>query len=145
MARRKDGVAYGKRPRKRLNRTETHGYHAARRFLAEYGSRALDQRTRASRDLAAWRDAYLEDLGGIENVGTAKLTLLDMAATQWFLYAGLRAKVLTDELFDRETIDLLRRVGDSLAKLIDRLGLERYEPPPEDLTSYVRERYGGGE
>jgi hypothetical protein len=144
MARRKDGTAYGKSPRPRTNARETHGYHAARRFLAEYGTRSLDMRTRAGKDLAAWKDAYIEDLGGLENVTTGQLTFLDMAATLWFLYQGLRVKVVAeagDGQLEKETIDLLRRVGDSLAKYLTALGLERRSPPSQDLTAYIEERY----
>jgi hypothetical protein len=143
MARRSDGTAYGKRPRKRTNARETHGYHAAQRFLAEYGARALDQRTRAAKDLAAWKAAYLEDLGGVENVSTATLTELEIAAFEWFLWRGLAVSVASKDAPSQEEINLLRRLGDSLGKHFDRIGRERWQPPPQDLTAYIEQRYPG--
>ena len=145
MARRNDGERAGKGQRKRVNSQESHGFHVARRFLAEYGQRALDMRTRAGKDLAAWKDAYIADLGGQGNVSIAQLTLLEVAATQWFLYEGLRAKLVAaaaEGQLEREPIDLLRRLGDSLAKHLQTLGLEKRKPPPEDLSAYIEEQYG---
>lgn len=104
-------------------------------------------RTRAGKDLQTWKDAFIEDLGGLENVSTARLTLLDVASTTWFLYQGLRVKVVTeasDGKLDRETLTLLRQTGDSLTKTLQAIGIERVKPPPEDLTSYVQQKYGNG-
>jgi hypothetical protein len=40
-----------------------HGLNAAKAALKEWGSRAIDLRTRAGRSLLAWRDQLIEDSG----------------------------------------------------------------------------------
>ncbi len=119
MVRSKDGRVYGKGRRKKTNSHESHGYYAAQRFLAEYGTRALDQRTRAAKELTAWKEGCLEDLGGIENVSTARLTLLEMAAFEWYLYRGLAVKVASARK-DLPDVDVAQAGGWSSLEALKR-------------------------
>ena len=150
MARRKDGVRRGKRKEKR-NSQETHGLHAARRMLAEYGSRAIDRRTNVGKGLMAWRAAIAEDLGGEENISAQRLALLDLAVKTKLLLDGIDMWLLTqDSLIDekkRKVVDVVRermRLSDSLAKYLQTLGLERKRPPLQDLGRYIETNYGDG-
>jgi len=145
-----DGTLSGKPRRKRTNSAETHGLHAAQRFMAEYGTRALDQRTRAARDLMTWRDAIVTDLGGEENVSAQRHALLDLAVKTKLLLDGLDVWLLNQETLVSEkgkpadVLHVRMRLSDSLAKYLEKLGLERRRPDKHDLTSYVEERYGNG-
>ena len=148
MPRNTDGTLSGKPRRKRTNSAETHGLHAAQRFMAEYGTRALDQRTRAARDLMTWRDAIVTDLGGEENVSAQRHALLDLAVKTKLLLDGLDVWLLNQETLVSEkgkAADMLHvrmRLSDSLAKYLEKLGLERRLPDKHDLSAYVEERYG---
>ncbi len=150
MPRNTDGTLSGKPRRKRTNSAETHRLHAARRFMAEYGARALDQRTRAARSLAAWRDAIVTDLGGEENVSAQRHALLDLAVKTKLLLDGLDVWLLNlDSLVNEkgkaaDVLHVRMRLSDSLAKHLGQLGLERVAVEGTDLTAYVQEKYGQG-
>ena len=148
MPRNTDGTLSGKPRRKRTNSAETHGLHAAQRFMAEYGARALDRRTRAARSLAAWHDAIVTDLGGEENVSAQRHALLDLAVKTKLLLDGLDVWLLNlgslvnEKGKATDVLHVRMRLSDSLAKYLGQLGLERRPADAHDLDSYVRDTYG---
>ncbi len=156
MARRTDGKKRGKRERKKINNRESHGLYAAQRFVSEYGYRALDQRTAVAKELANWKAQLLEDLGGLENVSTARLELVDLAGTTRLLLSGLdmwlanrvareRPEAVAVVAFKAPSILKARgTMVRELRRLLSEIGLERRGPPPEDLTSYLEHTYTDG-
>src|SRR5689334_15753626 len=56
-----------------------HGHHALKRAVSALRSRAIDRRTALGRALAAWRSELLADLGGVDNVSTQELALVEQA------------------------------------------------------------------
>ena len=62
-------------------RPTTHGRYSLMRGLSRASRRTtrVDRRTTVGRALAAWRAELLADLGGIENVSTQELALVEEA------------------------------------------------------------------
>jgi hypothetical protein len=60
-------------------RPRTHGVSTLKRAVYSLGNRSVDRRTTMGRALAAWRSELLADLGGIENVTTQELALIEEA------------------------------------------------------------------
>ncbi len=155
MARRTDGKKRGKRERKKLNSRESHGLYAAQRFVSEYGYRALDQRTAVAKELTNWKAQLLEDLGGLENVSTARLELVNLAGTTRLLLSGL--DIWLANRVAREGPEAVAAVAlkapsilkarggmvRELHRLLSEIGLEKREPEGHDLTHYIEQRYGG--
>ena len=110
--------------------------------------------TPVERAARTWRMEVITDLGGLEAVPAARIALLD---------AAVGSKVILDSL-DRYVFELAAqsglanrrsrrvfavvtdrmRVADSLARQLQALGLERRDPKPLDLGSYLASRYGTG-
>src|SRR5713226_3812575 len=57
-----------------------HGLNAALTRVKLRGLEGIDRRTSAARGLLQWRSQLVADLGGIENLSTQKLTLIDLAS-----------------------------------------------------------------
>jgi hypothetical protein len=131
---------------------QQHGLTQAKRLLNEYGSRAIDARTRAGRALADWTQAIEEDLGGEEAISAQQRALLELAVRTKNFLDGVNAWLLSQ---GREPINKKEKrlwpivrermaLSDSLARYLTALGLEKRAAEGTDLTEYVRERYGSG-
>ncbi|PYM27945.1 MAG: hypothetical protein DMD80_13945 [Candidatus Rokuibacteriota bacterium] len=111
------------------------------------GLSAIDRRTAAARDLIAWRDELVRDLGG--DVSAAQRSLVELA-TRTRLYvdhldAFLMAQPRLVDARRRAVFPVLRerqQLVDSLVRLLTSLGLERRALKGRDLSEYVAQRYG---
>jgi len=130
---------------------QKHGLSSTKRALKEWGSRAIDQRTRAGRSLIAWREQLIEDLGGIEQVSAQQLTVVELAARTKILLDGIDAWLFEQPSLvnkrDRKLFAVVKerqQLADSLARYMSMLGLER-RSQVYDLGDYVVETYGEDE
>jgi hypothetical protein len=136
---------------------QRHGLYEAKRILSEYGKRAIDGRSATGRELARWIADVVADLGGEEALSAAQKTIIERAAIKRLLVNGIEA-YLAEQLEkrgvgalinkrDRHAYRIVRdyaQLAESLARDLERLGLEKRKPPPEDLTAYLEREYGEG-
>jgi len=126
-------------PRKRPGRRTTHGLYALRRAHLD----PLSPRYAAGRALAAWRSQLVADLGGELSVQQEKL--VDLAAR-----ASLMLDTVDAWLFQQPSLVNKRRrvllpvvkerqaVAEHLARLLERLGLERKKGPVLSLADRIQ-------
>ncbi|MBI4584188.1 MAG: hypothetical protein HY717_09230 [Planctomycetes bacterium] len=108
------------------------------------GFKAVDMRTTAAKELVAFQRGLTEDLGGEELLSTAKRALVNMAARAFLFLnhvdawlaeqpnlVNQRNRALLPALRERQSI------AEHLAKLLDRLGLEKRKPEPLSLGRYL--------
>jgi hypothetical protein len=148
-------VTASTKKRKRGHAKQRAEYRQAKRALKQWGERAIDMRTTPGKQLAAWRDALIEDLGGEEQVSTQQLTVIELAARTKVLLDGVDAWLFgqptkhegSTRLFskrDRKLYPIVRQrqaLADSLARYMGMLGLER-RAKAYDLGDYVVQQYG---
>jgi hypothetical protein len=116
------------------------------------GLGAIDRRTAAARETLAFRRELATALGGEPDLSPQKKRLVDMAARASLLLdhvdawlfeqrslVNARGKTLLPVLVQRQTI------ADHLARLLDKLGLDRVPRKAVDLPTYLQERYGSAE
>jgi hypothetical protein len=112
------------------------------------GLDALDQRTEVARAVREWEREVCDDLGGRENLSTAKLALVRQAALTKLILDSGWAWLLTQEAIFGRSEDVLAwcqylgRLGDRFAALLVKLGLERRqrEAPRMSLEDYITQK-----
>ena len=127
-----------------------HGLNAPMARIRLRGFRAIDRRTAAARETLAFKSDLVAALGGEVDLSPQRRKLVDMAARAALLLdhvdawlfeqrslVNARAKILLPVLVQRHAI------ADHLARLLDKLGLDRVPQKVTDLQSYVATRYGG--
>jgi hypothetical protein len=126
-----------------------HGTTALKRAVRTLGSRVIDRRTSLGRALAAWRSELLADLGGIENVTTQELALVEEAVKTKLILDSVDAWLLSQpSLINKRTRAVLPVVRDrqalvaTLRGLLGDLGLKRRAREAPTLTDYLRQRGG---
>jgi hypothetical protein len=126
-----------------------HGLTAPMVRVKLAGFSAIDRRTAAARAQLAFRRDLAAALGGEADLSPQKRRLIDMTAraallldhvdawlfTQRSLVNG-RAKTLLPVLTQRQAI------AEHLARLLDKLGLDRVPMQVPSLTEYVQNTYG---
>ena len=126
------------------------GLTSAKRALREYGARAIDARTKPARELADWTAEIVADLGGEDAISAQQRTVIELAGRTRFLLNGIDAWLIQQpsivnkskrRLFD--VVQQRQQLSDALARYMNMLGLERRQPPAQDLTSYLEQKYGG--
>lgn len=144
----------GRDPRGRFAKGTTVGL-ATRRHGSEpkHGVRRFQEGGVVTPDLAAQQAediaGFIADLGGPENLTTAKRTIVEKAAetlTVSRLFAqdiGARGAFTARGRVRATTTGYLATV-DRIVRLLGLLGLERRARPVMDLDHYLRERYGNG-
>jgi len=133
------------KPRRSYSR---HGLNVVKAQVKVRGLGAIDRRTAAARDLLAWRDELVRDLGGNAEVTAATRALVE-AATRTRLYvdhldAFLMAQGSLVNARRRAVLPVLRerqQLVDSLARLLTTLGLERRKAHVPSLAEYVEHQY----
>ena len=116
--------------------------------MAVLGSRALpSKRTALGRELAAWRQSLIDDLGGDANVSTQQLALVDVAVRTKLMLDSVDSYLLTlPALIDKRhrrlwpVVRERQAIAAQLAAVLRDLGLERHVKPAPDLTSYLATR-----
>ncbi len=122
-----------------------HGLVTLKYAVRRLGGRAIDQRTRVGKRLAAWRADLVRDLGG--EVSTQQAAVIDLAVRTrllldsvdtWLLsqpsLVNLRRRALLPVVRDRQ------QLGDALARYMQQLGLERRPKPVTDLKAFIASR-----
>ncbi len=129
---------------------QKHGLTTAKQAMRQWGERVLDQRTTQFRELQAWKDALIDDMGGPDEVTAQRLTIIDLAAKTKILLDGIDAWLFEQpSLVNKSKRQLFavvkerQQLADSLATYMSMLGLER-RAKVLDLGDYVVETYGEG-
>ena len=99
----------------------------------------------------AWLQAVVDDLGG--NLSEQQRTVLELASRTRYLLGVVDAFLAEKGEWavihkrDRRLHTIVHdrmRLSNALAKYMDMLGLEKREPPAEDLTAYLESKRGNG-
>lgn len=124
-----------------------HGLNSLKRALRELGPRGLDNRTSMAKALAAWRAELIADLGGIEQVATQELALVEEAVKTKLLLDSIDGWLLAQpSLIDKRKRAVLPVVRDrqalvnTLRGLLGDLGLRRRSTAGPSLTEYLAVR-----
>lgn len=127
----------------------THGVHTMKKALKQLGSRAIDRRTSMGKALAAWRAELLADLGGIENVTTQELALVEESVTTKLLLDSIDSWLLSQPtLINKRTRGVIPVVRDrqalvaTLRGLLSDLGLKRRTKAGPSLGEYLAQPRG---
>lgn len=149
----RSGAAVAPPPRRR-SRTERrpytrHGLTAPMARVKLQGFTAIDRRTVAARKALALREDLVSALGGEANLSPQRLRLIDMTVRAALLVdhvdAWLFAQPLLVNRRSRALVPVLvqrQALAEHLAKLLDRLGLDRVPQKVQDLSEYIAARYG---
>ncbi len=132
------------KPQKR----QQHGLTPAKRAVKKHGVGALDQRTTEAKELARWRTALVDDLGGPDEISTQQETLIELAARQIVLlhlidnwvFAEPESRVFRKR--DKTVYALTKerqRIADGLARYLAQLGMERVARKGRDLATWQAE------
>jgi hypothetical protein len=116
------------RPR---GRPRTNGLSVMRRAVTTLGTRRLDGRSSVAIAVKRWKTEVTADLGG--DLSTAQATILESAARKLVLRDSLAAWIAQQSSVvtrKRTVVPVVReflQITDSLARDLERLGLERVE------------------
>ncbi|MBI3782801.1 MAG: hypothetical protein HY270_05300 [Deltaproteobacteria bacterium] len=133
-------------------RPQTHGTKGLKRAVQVLGSRTIDKRTSVGKALAAWRAYLLADLGGIENVTTQELALVEEAVKTKLILDSVDAWLLSQpSLIAKKTRGVLPAVRDrqalvsTLRGLLGDLGLKRRSKAEPSLNDYLADKANGND
>lgn len=145
-AKRGHGVAGRSGPPGNTN-ARTHGLNSLKRALHNLGPRALDNRTAMAKALAAWRSELIADLGGLDNITTQELALVEEAVKTKLLLDSIDGWLLAQSnLVDKRKRSVLPVVRDrqalvnTLRGLLGDLGLRKRSKAGPSLTEYLAVR-----
>ena len=125
-----------------------HGLHVLKVVVKARGFGSIDGRTAAARALLSFRAELITALGGEAELSPQQRKLVDLAARA-SLYVDHVDAWLTEQrsLVNHRNRTLLpalvqrQALAEHLAKLLDRLGLERRTQKVPDLHDYLRDKY----
>ncbi|OGA02868.1 MAG: hypothetical protein A3I00_05780 [Betaproteobacteria bacterium RIFCSPLOWO2_02_FULL_64_12] len=125
-----------------------HGLGAPLVKIKLRGFKAVDQRSIGARVALAFKRDLISALGGEDGLSPQRLKLVELASRASLLLdhvdawifeqrglVNIRNRSLMPVLVQRQT------VAEHLAKLLDRLGLDRVPQKVQTLSSYVVEKY----
>ncbi|MFN8545729.1 MAG: hypothetical protein U0807_16205 [Candidatus Binatia bacterium] len=135
-------------PRERRRSYQRSGVYALKKAVRTLGNRALpSKRTALGRELAAWRDDLLRDLGGTDAVSTQQRALVDLAVRTKLLVDSVDAYVLgMDSPVNKQkrclhpVVRERQALVNQLQSLLRDLGLDRKAAPTETLAEYLGRR-----
>src|SRR5260370_27788882 len=131
---------------KRARVYSRHGLNAVKTRVALRGLAAIDMRTVAAREMLAFRGELVAALGGDAELSPQRRKLVDLT-TRASLYldhldAWLAAQQTLINRRSRSVLPVLlqrQTLADHLAKLLDRLRLDRAAPKPDPLADIRRQ------
>lgn len=138
-------TARTERRNSRTGRPPIHGLNALRKAVTRLSTKRLDQRSAIAVAVRRFKADLVRDLGG--NPSRAQETLIELAARTWII-----VEALDDWLMRQPSLVLHRKravvpvllqrqqLADSLARQLERLGLERKVREAPDVTSYLASR-----
>jgi len=143
--------AGAKSPRLKRGRRSRHGLFVPMVKVKLKGMRAIDKRMAGARDALAFKENLVNALGGEPELSPQKRKLVELcaraallldAADAWILeqpsIVNARTRALHPAVLQRQAL------AEHLAKLLDRLGLERIPRKVPSLSEYVRSKYAAG-
>ncbi len=112
--------------------------------VSTHGLTALDKRSAGYRALAEWRAGLERDLGGRDALSEQQRTLVELACrTKLFLDSldvylmGLPSLVNKRRRAVLPALTQRMQLQESLARMLDRLGIQKQEAPPPSLEAYL--------
>jgi hypothetical protein len=124
------------------------GYYAAKKALMRFGEAAIDGRTGIGKALRQWRCELVSDLGGLENLTSQQLVIVDLAARTKLLVDSLDSVLLVMKSpVNKRNLSVWPIVtqrgqeADRLARYMTLLGLERRKKPVLALNDYLDTKY----
>jgi hypothetical protein len=136
-------------PQKAAGRRSRHGLNTVKARVKLRGLAAIDMRTVAARQMVAFRDDLVTALGGEDGLSPQRRKLVEMAAraalfldhldgwlTEQRSLVNHRNRSVLPALVQRQSL------ADHLARLLDRLGLDRLPQKVVSLEEYVAANYG---
>jgi len=128
-----------------------HGLTAPMVRVKLQGFRAIDRRTTAGREALAFRSEVIAALGGEADLSPQRRRLVELTARAALLLDHVDAWLVAQKsLINARTRSLVpvlaqrQALADHLARLLEKLGLDRVPKKVTDLTTYVHTRYGQG-
>lgn len=135
--------------RKKGGRPATHGATALRKAVTRLGTRRLDGRSTVAVAARRFVADLTADLGG--DPSRAQATLIELAARTWIIVEALDDWIMRQPSLvlhrKRAVVPVLlqrQQLVDSLARALERLGLERRAREVPDLASYLAHRGADG-
>ncbi len=124
-----------------------HGLNAPMARVKLRGFTAIDRRTAAARTVMAFRRELVSALGGEADLSPQRRKLVDMASRAALLLDHIDGWIMAQpSVINRRSRAVLpvviqrQGLADHLAKLLDRLGLDRVPQRVPSLTDYIAQR-----
>lgn len=121
-----------------------HGLAAARQRVQLRGLNAIDRRNSEGRALVSWRSELVSALGGEQSISPQRMTLIDLCVRTRALLDHADAYLLAQpSIVNKRRRAMLPIVAqrqtlcDSLARLLNQLGLKRVPKPVPSLGDYI--------
>jgi hypothetical protein len=122
----------------------THGLTTMRRDVTRLTTRRLDGRTIVAREVRRWKEDVARDLGG--DLTRAQETILELAAQRWVIlqslhrWMGSQPSLVTKKRRLLDVVVQTAHLEEGMAKMLDRLGLDRKSRPVPSLADYLAAR-----
>jgi hypothetical protein len=133
-----------KKPSKTRQRTGLRGLMSR---ISVRGMKSIDRRSRGYRALLEWQHELERDLGGVENLSAQQRTIIELACRSRLFLDSIDGWLLTQDSVvnkrARAVFPIFRErqaLSDQLAKLLERLGLERAAPAATSLQQYIADK-----
>jgi hypothetical protein len=134
---------------KRARVYSRHGLNAVKTRVALRGWAAIDMRTVAAREMLSFRDELVAALGGDAELSPQRRKLVDLAARASLFLDHIDAWLVEQQaLVNRRSRSVLpvllqrQTLAEHLARLLDRLGLDRSPRQVQTLNEYIVKKYG---
>ena len=137
---------------KPARRASRHGLNAAKTRVALRGWAAIDMRTAAAQEMVSFRAELTAALGGEGELSPQRKKLIDLAARaslyldhvdSWLAaqetFINRRARSVFPVLLQRQAL------ADHVARILDKLGLDRQRRQAPSLDQYLVQKYGKSE
>jgi hypothetical protein len=125
------------------------------RSVRKVGAAAIDRRTRLWRDISAFREGLIADLGGEDNLSAQQMAVVELAVIDRTLLMLIDGFVFGQRDPDNPLSNVLNKrnrtlypiilqrqqIADALTNRLARLGLDR-RAKVYDLDEYVVDQYG---
>jgi len=134
---------------KRARVYSRHGLNAVKTRVALRGWAAIDMRTVAAREMLSFRDELVAALGGDTELSPQRRKLIDLAARASLYLDHIDAWLVAQQaLINRRSRSVLpvllqrQTLAEHLARLLDKLGLDRRPRQVPSLNDYIVKKYG---
>lgn len=136
-------------PRSRTGRPSTHSLTALRKAVTQLGTKRLDQRSAVAVAVRRFKADLARDLGG--DPSRAQATLIELAGRTWIIVEALDDWIMRQPSLvlhrKRSVMPVLlqrQQLADSLARTLERLGLDRRAREVPALADYIEKRTPAG-